>query len=165
MSRAAQRMHHQEVAGAERAVEPLGVPQPSGELAEPCMDALVEHRRARRIPGLVALQNPDGDEIQHRRLNRVERGKHPRDRARPGIRIVWQQPRMALRDMENDRPRLEEGEIAFFIGRNLPERMKHAMRGFFHLTERKKTNLVRLAHFFKRPANPCIPREPLATIG
>jgi hypothetical protein len=28
---------------------------------------------------------------------------------------------MALRDMEHDRPRLEQGEIAFLIGRNLPE--------------------------------------------
>ena len=67
--------------------------------------------------------------------------------------------------MENDRPRLEEGEIAFFIGRNLPERMKPAVRGFLHLTERKKTNLVRLAYFFKRPANPHVTRLSSATIG
>src|ERR1700730_9836698 len=72
---------------------------------------------------------------------------------------------MALRDMEYDRPRLEEGEIAFFIGRNLPERMKHTMRGFLHLTERKKTNVVRLAHFFKRPANAHVTRLSLAAIG
>src|ERR1700736_2552261 len=72
---------------------------------------------------------------------------------------------MALRDMEYDRPRLEEGEIAFFIGRNLPERMKHTMRGFLHLTERKKTNVVRLAHFFKRPANAHVTRQSLAAIG
>src|SRR3979411_734398 len=72
---------------------------------------------------------------------------------------------MALRDMEYDRPRLEEGEIAFFIGRNLPERMKHTMRGFLHLTERKKTNVVRLAYFFKRPANAHVTRQSLAAIG
>ena len=35
---------------------------------------------------------------------------------------------MALRDMEHDGPRLEQGEIAFFIGRNLPEGMKRSMR-------------------------------------
>ncbi len=37
---------------------------------------------------------------------------------------------MALRDMEHDRPRLEEGEIAFFTGRSLAERMKRQMCGF-----------------------------------
>jgi hypothetical protein len=55
---------------------------------------------------------------------------------------------MALRDMENDRPRLEQAEIAFLVGRNLPERMKRQMCGFLHRPERNKTNLVRLAHFF-----------------
>ncbi len=68
---------------------------------------------------------------------------------------------MALRDMEHDRARLEQGEIAFFIGRNLPERMKRKMRGFLHLTERNKTNIVRLAHFFKRPANAHVARQSL----
>src|SRR5882762_12042376 len=72
---------------------------------------------------------------------------------------------MALRDMEHDRPRLEQGEIAFFIGWHLPERMERTMRGFLHLSERKKTNLVRLAHFFKRPANAHVTRQSLAAIG
>src|ERR1700674_1960291 len=72
---------------------------------------------------------------------------------------------MALRDMEHDRPRLEHGEIAFFIGWHLPERMERTMRGFLHLSERKKPNLVRLAHFFKRPANAHVTRESLAAIG
>src|ERR1700704_4967819 len=80
-------------------------------------------------------------------------GKHPCDRARPGIRFVWQQAMMALRDMEHDRPRLEQSEIAFLIGRNLPERMKRAMRAFLHLAERNQTNVVGLADFFERPAN------------
>ena len=42
---------------------------------------------------------------------------------------------MALCDMEYDRPRLEQHKIAFFIGRNLPERMKRSMRGFLHRAE------------------------------
>jgi hypothetical protein len=58
---------------------------------------------------------------------------------------------MAFRDMEYDRPRLEEREIAFFPGRNLTERMKSAMRGFLHLTERDKSSVVGLAHFFECP--------------
>jgi hypothetical protein len=72
---------------------------------------------------------------------------------------------MALRDMEHDRPRLEQAEIAFFVGRNLPERMKRQMCGFLHRPERNKTNLVRLAHFFQRPANARITRQSLAAIG
>src|SRR5580704_15673949 len=72
---------------------------------------------------------------------------------------------MALGDMEHDRPRLEQGEIAFFIGWHLPERMEHTMRGFLHLSERNKTNAVTLAHFFKRPANAHVTRESLAAIG
>src|SRR5688572_13332779 len=71
---------------------------------------------------------------------------------------------MALRDMEHDGARLEQGEIAFFIGRNLPERMKRTMRGFLHLAERNKTNVVRLAHFFERPANAHVTRLSLAAI-
>src|SRR5215208_6363736 len=72
---------------------------------------------------------------------------------------------MALGDMEHDRPCLEQGEIAFLIGRNLPERMKRPMRGFLHRTERNKANLVGLAHFFKRPADARITRQSAAAIG
>ncbi|MET4688569.1 hypothetical protein ABIA13_003014 [Sinorhizobium fredii] len=72
---------------------------------------------------------------------------------------------MALRDMEHDRPRLEQGEIALFIGGNLPERLKRKMCGFLHRFERKKTNVVRLAHFFERPANAHVTRQTLASIG
>ena len=67
--------------------------------------------------------------------------------------------------MEHDRPCLEQGEIAFLIGRNLAERMKRPMRRFLHRTERNKTNLVGLADFFKRPANAHIARQSPATIG
>jgi hypothetical protein len=81
------------------------------------------------------------------------------------IRIVRQQACMALCDKEHYRPRLEQGKIAFLIGRNVPERMKRSMRGFLHRTERNKTNLVRLAHFFKRPANAHVTRKSLAAIG
>src|ERR1700722_810430 len=67
--------------------------------------------------------------------------------------------------MEHDRPRLKQDKSAFFIGRNLPERMKRSMRGFLHCTERNKTNLVRLAHFLKRPTNAHVTRQSLAAIG
>src|ERR1700684_1942016 len=72
---------------------------------------------------------------------------------------------MALCNMEHDRARLEQGKIAFFIGRNLPERMKRSMRRLLHLSERNKANLVRLARFFNRPANAHVTRQSLAAIG
>src|SRR3546814_5140591 len=109
------------IAGAERAIEPVGVAKATGKVAQPDADAVLEGTQALLVPGLVALEDHGEVAVEDRRLHRVERGKHPCDRARPGMRIVWQQARMALRDMEHDRPRLEQGEIAFFIGRNLPE--------------------------------------------
>src|SRR3984885_7166067 len=160
-----QHRHHHQVARTECTIEPVGIAKATGKFAQPLTDAILDHGQALREPGLVALQELGGLEIKDRRLNRVERGKHPCDRARPGIRIVWQQACMALGDMEHDRPRLKQDKIAFFIGRNLPERMKRRMRRFLHRTERNKTNLVRLAHFFKRPANAHVTRQSLAAIG
>jgi len=72
---------------------------------------------------------------------------------------------MALRDMEHDRPRLEQNKVLFFIGRDLPERIKRSMRRFLHRTERNEANLVGLAHFFKRPANAHITRKSPAAVG
>ena len=72
---------------------------------------------------------------------------------------------MALGDMEHDRPRLEQGEIAVLIGRDLAERMQRQMRGLLHRSERDKANLVGLAHFLERPANARVTRQPLAAIG
>src|SRR5450631_4069450 len=71
---------------------------------------------------------------------------------------------MAVGDMEDDRPSLEQGEFAIFIGRNLPKRMKREMRGFLHLGKGKKTDLVWLANLFKRPANAHVTRQSLAAI-
>src|SRR5436190_8194104 len=105
------------------------------------------------MPGLVALEQPRGSKFKDRRLHRAERSKHPCDRARPGIGIVRQQARMALGDMQHDRPCLEQREIAFLIGWNLSERMKRQMRGLLHRTERNRANLVGLANLLERPAN------------
>ena len=102
----------------------------AGKLAQRFTGAILDNTQALLVPGLVALLAHGDFAINERRLHRVKRGKHPCDRARPGIRIVWQQARMALRNMEHDRPRLEQSKIAFLIGRNLPERMKRSMRGF-----------------------------------
>ena len=90
------------------------------------------------MPGLVALDE-DGDlAFDDRRLDRVERGEHPGDRARPGVRVVRQQARMALGDVEHDRPGLEEGEIAVLVGRDLAEGVQRQVRGLLHLARRRR---------------------------
>lgn len=61
--------------------------------------------------------------------------------------------------MEHDRLRLEQGESAFLIGRDLTERLKRAVCGLLHRAERHKTNVVRLAHFFERSANGHVTRQ------
>ena len=76
-----------------------------------------------------------------------------------------QQARMALGDMEDDRPRFEQDELAFLIGRDLPEGMAGEMRGLLHLLERHQADVVGLAHFLERPANPHVARQPLAAVG
>jgi len=43
--------------------------------------------------------------------------------------------------------------------------MKRAMRGFLHLAERNKTNVVRLAHFFERPTDTHVTCLSLAAVG
>jgi hypothetical protein len=159
-----QHRHHHQVARAECAIEPVGTAQASGKFAQPVADAILDEGQALLVPAPVALHDPGDYKIKDRRFHRIERGKHPGDRARPGIRILGQKARMVLCDMEDDCPRLEQYEIAFFIGRNLPERMQRSMRGFLHLTEGNQTNLVRLTHFFKRPANAHVPRPSLAAI-
>ena len=55
-------------------------------------------------------------------------------------------------------PRLKQGEIAVFIGPNLPERMERTMHGFHHLSEQYKTNVVGSASFFEHPASAHVTR-------
>src|SRR5262245_52895712 len=115
--------------------------------------------------GLSPLKQLGGAKFKDRRLHRVDRGEHPSDRARPGIGVIRQKTRMALCDMQDDRPCLEQGEIAFLIGRDLAERMKSQMRGLLHRAKRNKANLVGFAHLLKRPANARITRQSPAAIG
>ena len=72
---------------------------------------------------------------------------------------------MSLGDVKHDRPRLEQREIAFLIGRNLTERMKRQMRALVHRAKRNEANRVGLAHFLERPANARIARQPRTAIG
>jgi hypothetical protein len=79
--------HHHQVARAERAIQPVGSGKATGKLAQPVTDAIHDERHALRGPGLVALKEPGGSEFKDRRLQRAERGEHPHDHARPGVRI------------------------------------------------------------------------------
>src|SRR5262249_1961324 len=137
--------------------------------AESCFSRLRTRSSTKGMRSLFQDLSPSSSEaVASSRVGgstRVGAGHNPLSGAGPGIGIVRQQARMAIGDMGHDRSCLEQREIAFLIGRNLAERMKRQMRGLLHRTERNKANLVRLAHFFKRPANARITRQPLASIG
>src|SRR3546814_8470946 len=77
----AQHRYHQQIAGAERAIEPVGVAKATGKVAQPDADAVLEGTQALLVPGLVALEDLDEVAVEDRRLHRVERGKHPCDRS------------------------------------------------------------------------------------
>lgn len=70
-----------------------------------------------------------------------------------------------LRDMEDDRARLQQDQMALFRSRDLSERMQREMRMLLHRPERNEPYLIRLAHLLKRPAHPHIARQSLAAIG
>ncbi len=72
---------------------------------------------------------------------------------------------MVLGDVKDDRARLEQGEIAFLIGRDQPKRMKAQMRWFRLCLERDSAYLIGLPYLFKRPANPHIARQAQAAVG
>jgi len=78
---------------------------------------------------------------------------------------LGQKPRMSLGNMKHDRTRFEKDWIACFMGENLAEWMKGTVGGRLHGSERNQTNRIRLAYFFKRPANRYVPRHSAAAIG
>ena len=69
----------------------------------------------------------------------------------PRTGMVRQQACMALGNMEDDCPGLEQDKTAVLIGRDLSERMTDEMRGLLHRLERYKTDFIRLARFLKGP--------------
>lgn len=100
---------------AEGAIEPIGAAESHGKPSHAVADAILDQNHALAGPGFVAFQNPGSLQVQDRRLYRVERGKHPSDRARPGVRIVRQKAGVARCDVKHDGARLEQGKIAFFM--------------------------------------------------
>lgn len=81
------------------------------------------------------------------------------------MRLSWQQTRMTLGEVEYDRTRFEQHQLALFVRRNLSEWVSGKMVRFFHGLEGQQTHVVRLPHFFERPANAHVACQPLAAIG
>ena len=106
-----------------------------GNLIEPRADAGLHQGEPRLIPAFVPLRVARRLALEDQGLDRVERGKHPGDRAGARRRIFGQQAAMTRRDVEDDRARLEERDAIFLIGRNLPEGLERQMRGLLHRGE------------------------------
>src|SRR5262249_13819202 len=125
-----QHRHHHQITGAERSIEPIGIPR----RAESCFSRLRTRSstRGKRSP-FQGLSSSSNLAVANSRIggSTVLTAANIYVIARPGIGI-FRQARMTLIDMEDNRPCLEEGEIAFLIGRNLSERMKRQMRLFLH---------------------------------
>src|SRR3954465_10717421 len=65
-SRPEEHRHHEEVAGAERAIEPGGITQAAGKLVEAAAYAIFYQRKALRGPRLVGLVHDGGLELEDR---------------------------------------------------------------------------------------------------
>jgi len=125
----------------------------------------MDHRQALLVPALVALGEHDELQFDDRLLHRAERGEHPGDRSRPGVRVVRQQARTGLGDVEHDAAGLEQHQVAFLVGRDLAEGMKRPVRRLLHLGEGDQADVIRLADLLERPAHAHVAGQALATIG
>ena len=117
------------------------------------------------MPAFVPFEKAGDKVLDDRWLHGAEGRKHPAYRPRPRIRLFGQQAGMVLGYMEDDGTGFEQNEIALFIGRNLPERLKREMLRFLHRLEREKAHIIWLAHLFQRPTNAHVAGEALAAVG
>lgn len=102
----------------------------------------------------------------HRWLfDRVERRKHPRNRARPGLGIRRQKTRVVLGDVKHDRTRFKKNEVALMIRRNLMKGLKPGIALRLHIFEGDEPHVVRLPDLLEGPAHPHISGKPSASIG
>ena len=150
-------MHHYQIACAERAVEPVGIAQASGKLAQPVANAVLDQRHTVLAPRLVTLEQPA---VTSSRIGgstvltaaNIQVIACARALASSGSRPEW-----LLGDMEDDGPGLEQGEIAFFIGWDLPKRMKRQMRRFLHFGKGNETDFVWLGQPPRGPSERACP--------
>ena len=70
-----------------------------------------------------------------------------------------------LREVKDDRARLEQREVAVLERRDLSERVKRQVCGFLQCLERQQSDLVRAADLLERPPDPGVASEALAAIG
>jgi hypothetical protein len=156
--------HHQ-VAGAEGAVEPVGVAEARGEGAQSRADAIGDEGQAVAGPRLVGLEELGVGVFEDGRLDGVEGSEHPGDGAGARVGVVGEEAGVVRREVEDDRAGLEEDERAVLVGRDRAEGMQGEMRGFLEGAERDQAHRVGLADFFERPANARVAGEALAAVG
>ena len=72
---------------------------------------------------------------------------------------------VAVGNVEQDRACFEEGDLAFFIGRDLTEGIEGEMSRLLHLGAGQEADFIRPADFLQRPANSHVTGQPLTAIG
>ena len=69
----AQHRHHQQITGAERAIEPIGIAKVTGKTVQPLPYVFFQGMQALLIPGLVAFEDPGKGALENRKT--IERAK------------------------------------------------------------------------------------------
>src|SRR5690606_29626519 len=65
----AQHRYHQQITGAEGAVEPVTIAKPAGEAVEPLADAVLKGPQALLVPGLAAFEDHRHGALENRWLD------------------------------------------------------------------------------------------------
>jgi mono/diheme cytochrome c family protein len=97
------------------------VAQPRGEGVELLVHELYGTGLAQLRPFLIGVDVVDDEDIPHRRFHGVECRNQPLDRACAGRGVLRQKCLRALRDMKNNRARLEQHCAVLFEDRHLAE--------------------------------------------
>jgi hypothetical protein len=72
---------------------------------------------------------------------------------------------VALRDVEDDRPRLKQGKVAIFEGRSLAEVSARQVIGLLQCRERHEPHIVWLPYLLERPTHAGFARQALPPSG
>ncbi len=103
-------------------------------------------------PRLVRVEKIHVDEAHDERLDGIQRGEHPRRRARLTGLISRKQRRTLAADVQHDRARFEEHHVIVLIGRHLRKGLLSTISGGLSFLNRDQVDLIFEPGLFERPA-------------
>ena len=125
-------------------------PSAACEIGEPCLQ-VVDHLDVARLgPFAIRLEYVVDGECHDKRLDGIERRRHPLQRAHARGGIRRDQLAGAFGDAQHDRARFEDRDLVVPVGRHLAERLEAAMFGGLRIGDQVRPR--RLADFLEGPA-------------